>query len=122
MENYSMEINMPDSQTSDPKSGEVIKVLREIQKSPEVTQRELSSRSGISLGKVNFLVNALVKKGLVKVGNFKKSNNKYGYIYLLTPHGLEEKTRITGQFLKRKIIEYKQLEEEIIRLKKEIDK
>ena len=122
MENYSMEINMPDSQAFDPKSGEVIKVLREIQKSPEVTQRELSSRSGISLGKVNFLVNALVKKGLVKVGNFKKSNNKYGYIYLLTPHGLEEKTRITGQFLKRKIIEYKQLEEEIIRLKKEIDK
>ena len=122
MENYSMEINMPDSQTSDPKNGEVINILREIQESPEVTQRELSSRAGISLGKVNFLVNALVKKGLVKVRNFKKSNNKYGYIYLLTPRGLEEKTRITGQFLKRKIIEYKQLEEEIIRLKKEIDK
>jgi len=122
MENYSMEINMPDSQTSDPKNGEVINILREIQESPEVTQRELSSRAGISLGKVNFLVNALVKKGLVKVRNFKKSNNKYGYIYLLTPHGLEEKTRITGQFLKRKIIEYKQLEKEIIRLKKEIDK
>ena len=115
-----MEINMPDPQIPNLKDGEVIKVLREIQESPEMTQRELSSRAGISLGKANFLINALVKKGLVKVKNFKKTDNKYAYLYLLTPHGLEEKTRITYRFLKSKIIEYKQLEEEIDRLKKEI--
>lgn len=112
---------MPDLQISDLKSEEVIKLLREIQESPEMTQRELSSRLGISLGKVNFLVKALVNKGLVKIKNFKKTNNRYAYLYLLTPHGLEEKTRITYRFLKRKIIEYKQLEEEIDRLKKEMD-
>ena len=112
---------MPDPQMSNLKSEEVIKLLREIKESPEMTQRELSSRLGISLGKVNFLIKALVEKGLIKVKNFKKANNKYAYLYLLTPHGLEEKTRITYRFLKRKITEYEQLEEEISRLKEEMD-
>jgi EPS-associated MarR family transcriptional regulator len=100
-------------------SEEVLKVLREITKNPEMTQRELSSRLGISLGKVNFLMNALIQKGLVKAHNFKNSNNKKAYIYYLTPSGFEEKLKITYHFLKRKLEEYKQLEQEIKQLKKE---
>ncbi len=111
---------MPDPQTTNLKSEEVIKLLREIKETPEMTQRELSTRLGISLGKVNFLIKALTEKGLIKANNFKNANNKYAYIYLLTPHGLEEKARITYRFLKRKIKEYEQLEEEIDRLRKEV--
>ena len=98
---------------------EVLKVLREIAITPEMTQRELSSRLGISLGKVNFLVNALIQKGLVKAHNFKNSNNKKAYLYYLTPRGFEEKAKITYRFLRRKILEFEQLENEIRLLKKE---
>ena len=98
---------------------EMLKVLREINNNPEMTQRELSSKLGISLGKVNFLVKALVQRGLIKVHNFKKSNNKIAYLYFLTPQGLEEKTKTAYLFLKRKIHEYEKLEEEIRQLKKE---
>ncbi len=99
---------------------EVLKVLREIAITPEMTQRELSSRLGISLGKVNFLVNALIQKGLIKAHNFKNSNNKKAYLYYLTPRGFEEKAKITYRFLKRKIQEFEQLESEIRLLKKEV--
>ena len=98
---------------------EVLKVLREIAITPEMTQRELSSRLGISLGKVNFLVNALIQKGLIKAHNFKNSNNKKAYLYYLTPRGFEEKAKITYRFLRRKIQEFEQLESEIRLLKKE---
>jgi EPS-associated MarR family transcriptional regulator len=98
---------------------EVLKVLREIAITPEMTQRELSSRLGISLGKVNFLVNALIQKGLVKAHNFKNSNNKKAYLYYLTPRGFEEKAKITYRFLRRKMQEFEQLESEIRLLKKE---
>jgi len=98
---------------------DVLKVLREIAITPEMTQRELSSRLGISLGKVNFLVNALIQKGLIKAHNFKNSNNKKAYLYYLTPSGFEEKAKITYRFLKRKIQEFEQLESEIRLLKKE---
>jgi EPS-associated MarR family transcriptional regulator len=111
---------MPTPQTTNLKSEEVIKLLREIKKTPEMTQRELSARLGISLGKINFLIKALTEKGLIKASNFKNANNKYAYLYLLTPHGLEEKARMTYHFLKRKLKEYEQLEEEISLLKKEI--
>ncbi len=87
-----------------------------------MTQRELSSSLGISLGKVNFLIKGLIDKGFIKAKNFKNANNKYAYLYLLTPQGLEEKTRITYRFLRRKMKEYEQLEEEISLLKKEISK
>ena len=102
-------------------SKEILNILREIEKRPELTQRELSSHLGISLGKVNFLLKALIEKGHVKVRNFKNSNNKYGYLYYLTPKGLEEKTLITYRFLRRKIKEYESLEEEIRLLKQEVD-
>jgi len=99
---------------------EALHIFREIDKSPELTQRELSSRLGISLGKVNFLINALIRKGFVKVGNFKKSSNKISYLYCLTPGGIEEKSRMTYHFLKRKMREYEVLEREIQQLREEV--
>ena len=108
------------SNKHDLESEEILKVLREITQTPEMTQRELSSRLGISLGKVNFLVNALIQKGLIKAHNFKNSNNKKAYLYYLTPAGLEEKAKITYRFLKRKIKEYELLEEQIRLLEKEV--
>jgi EPS-associated MarR family transcriptional regulator len=114
------DINMTLSNKHDVESEDILKVLREITQTPEMTQRELSSRLGISLGKVNFLVNALIKKNLIKAHNFKNSKNKKAYLYYLTPMGLEEKMKITHRFLKRKMKEYEQLEEQIRLLRKEI--
>ena len=100
-------------------SEEALSVLREIEADPEMTQRALSLRLGLSLGKINFLVKALIEKGLIKAENFKNSKNKSAYLYTLTPRGLEEKTKATYHFLKRKIEEYENLEVEIKQLKKE---
>ena len=111
---------MANHQKANLESEEVLRLLREINKSPEMTQRELSSSLGISLGKVNFLLNALIDKGHIKVDNFKKSNNKSAYLYFLTPKGVEEKARITYRFLRRKLQEYEELEQEIRRLKQEV--
>jgi EPS-associated MarR family transcriptional regulator len=99
---------------------EALRIFREINRSPEMTQREISSRLGISLGKVNFLINALIQKGFVKVENFKKSSSKSKYLYCLTPRGIEEKSRMTCLFLKRKMREYEQLELEIQQLREEM--
>lgn len=107
-------------QPSHLESEEVLKLLREIKKSPTLTQRELSSKLGISLGKVNFLLNALISKGLVKAQNFKNSHNKKAYLYFLTPHGIEQKAKVTYRFLKRKTEEYERLESEIRELRKEV--
>ena len=98
---------------------ESLKVLREISTNPQLSQRELSSRLGVSLGKINFLLKAMMERGLVKAENFKNSKNKSGYLYLLTPIGIEEKAKNTYRFLKRKIEEYEKLELEIEQLKKE---
>ena len=97
-----------------------LKVLRHLENDPEITQRELAKKLGISLGKANYCLKALIDKGLIKAGNFKNSNNKSAYIYLLTPKGIEEKSRITIHFLKRKIDEYEKLRTEIDELKQEI--
>jgi len=80
----------------------------------------LSHKLGISLGKVNFLLNALIRKGFVKAHNFKNSYNKKAYLYMLTPHGLEEKAKVTYRFFKRKLEEYERLESEIRELREEI--
>ena len=96
---------------------EALSVLREIEADPEMTQRALSLRLGLSLGKINFLVKALIEKGLIKAEN---SKNKSAYLYSLTPNGFEEKTKATYLFLKRKIEEYERLEVEIKQLKKEV--
>ena len=99
---------------------EALRIFREINRSPEMTQREFSSRLGISLGKVNFLINALIQKGFVKVENFKKSSSKSKYLYCLTPRGIEERSRMTYLFLKRKMREYEHLELEIQQLREEM--
>ena len=97
----------------------VLRILRELKKSPEMTQRELSSRLGISLGKVNFLINAMIQRDFVKIESFKTSTNKNAYLYYLTPMGIEKKARTTQLFLKRKIREYEWLAKEIEQLREE---
>jgi EPS-associated MarR family transcriptional regulator len=113
--------NAMSDQTSDQLENEkALHIFREIDKSSELTQRELSSRLGISLGKVNFLINALVRKGFVKVENFRQSDNKIAYLYCITPMGIEEKSRMTYRFLQRKMREYEELEQEIRQLREEV--
>ena len=98
------------------------KLLDVIAAKPEVTQRELSDELGLSLGKTNFVLTALIDRGLVKVDNFKRSDNKVGYAYLLTPKGISEKVVITKRFLARKMAEYDQLKAEIEKLQEEVSK
>ena len=88
-------------------------VLRILHANSAITQRELAEQLGISLGSINYCLKALVAKGLVKIDNFQGSNNKFGYIYVLTPHGLSERAALTKRFLSRKLKEYKVLRAEI---------
>ena len=97
------------------------KVLNWLEKNPNITQRQLAKELGISLGKAHYLINSLIQVGWVKLDNFKRSNNKMGYMYLLTPAGMLEKTKITRSFLARRETEYQQLKQEIQRLKSEIE-
>jgi EPS-associated MarR family transcriptional regulator len=88
-------------------------VLRGIQKNPESSQRELAEELGFSLGKLNYCIKALQKKGLVKIENFKKNPQKINYIYVLTPKGITEKTKLTLNFMKSKMQEYDELKNEL---------
>ena len=88
-------------------------VLRRIQKSPESSQRELAEKLGFSLGKLNYCLKALQVKGLVKIENFKKNPKKFNYIYVLTPKGISAKTKLTINFMKRKMKEYDELKKEL---------
>ena len=88
-------------------------VLRKIQSKPHSTQRELAGELGFSLGKLNYCLKALRHKGLIKIGNFKKNKNKFNYIYILTPKGIAEKTKLTINFMARKMKEYEELKKEI---------
>jgi len=88
-------------------------VLRKIQKNPKSTQRELAEELGFSLGKLNYCLKALKNKGLIKINNFKKNPNKLNYAYILTPKGISEKTKLTVNFMKRKMKEYDELKKEI---------
>ena len=97
-------------------------LLRKLESNPEYTQRELSQEMGVSLGKVNYCMKKLVEKGLIKLTNFSRNPNKVGYIYLLTPAGIEEKTKLTFAFLKIKLEEYKILKDEISKLKQDTEK
>ena len=96
-------------------------LLKTLEDNPSLSQRDMAKRLGISLGKVNFCLNALIEKGCLKVKNFRNSDNKLAYAYLLTPHGVEEKARITVQFLKYKMQEYERLRAEIDDLKREAE-
>ena len=88
-------------------------VLRKIQSKPATTQRELANELGFSLGKLNYCLKALKGKGLVKIKNFKKNPNKINYIYVLTPKGIATKTKLTINFMKRKMVEYEELKKEM---------
>ena len=88
-------------------------VLRKINSKPESSQRELAEELGFSLGKLNYCLKALKKKGLIKMTNFGKNPNKLNYIYVLTPRGITEKTKLTINFMKRKMKEYEELKEEL---------
>ena len=88
-------------------------VLRKIKSKPNSTQRELASELGFSLGKINYCLKELKNKGLVKISNFKKNPNKISYIYILTPKGISQKTKLTLNFMKRKMKEYDELKKEL---------
>ena len=88
-------------------------ILRKIQKKPNSTQRELAVELGFSLGKLNYCLKALQQKGLVKIENFRKNPNKINYFYVLTPAGITEKTKLTLNFMKRKMKEYDELKKEL---------
>ena len=89
------------------------RILEKLEDQPDISQCELAEHLGVSVGKANFVLGALIDRGLVKAENFKKSSNKAGYLYLLTPKGLTEKVAITARFLDRKQAEYDRLKAEI---------
>ena len=95
------------------------KILRILEEDPQISQRELARQLDISLGKANYCLQALIEKGWIKANNFKNSNNKKAYMYLLTQRGVVEKTRVTARFLKRKMTEYEALQREIEILRRE---
>ena len=95
------------------------RIMRILQENPDLTQRELAEKLGMSVGGLNYCLNALIDKGLVKMQNFSNSKNKFKYVYLLTPMGIAEKVALTTRFLSRKMEEYKALELEIRSLENE---
>lgn len=97
------------------------KLLKIIEEEPNLSQREIAARMGVSLGKANYCLKSLIDKGYIKARNFYNSNNKVGYIYKLTPTGVEEKVSVTYRFLKRKMQEYEQIKAEIESLQAETD-
>ena len=88
-------------------------VMREIQKESKTSQRDLAGQLGFSLGKLNYCLKALQEKGFIKIKNFQKNTNKLNYIYILTPKGITEKTKLTINFMTRKMKEYEELKEEL---------
>ena len=97
------------------------RIMRILQENPDLTHRELAEKLGMSVGGLNYCLNALIDKGLVKMQNFSRSKNKFGYVYLLTPKGLSEKITLTSKFLERKQAEYEALKAEIESLKTQSD-
>lgn len=97
------------------------RVMRLLQKDPDLTQRELADMLGVSVGGLNYCLKALIEKGWVKMQNFSHSKNKFGYVYTLTPSGIAEKAALASQFLKRKMEEYTSLKAEIEALRLETD-
>ena len=98
------------------------RLLRALESNPEISQRALAEELGVSLGKTNYCLKALIDKGWVKAGNFGRSKHKHRYLYQLTPAGLAEKAKITGRFLKRKLAEHEALTREIEQLRLETGK
>lgn len=98
------------------------RILKLLEVDPQASQRKIAEELGISLGRVNFCLQALVEKGLIKVNNFRSNANKRAYLYLLTPRGIEEKAIVTARFLKRKLDEYESLKREVEELQLEAKK
>lgn len=98
------------------------RILKAIEENPAISQRELASVLGVSLGKVNYCLKALIKQGLIKAGNFTSNPDKRVYAYLLTPSGVKEKAKVAVRFLHRKMDEYERIREEIALLESEIRK
>lgn len=96
------------------------KIFKLVEANPEISQRELARKLGVSLGKTNFCLKALIDKGLIKVNNFRNSNNKLAYAYKLTPSGIDEKANVTIRFLKKKMKEYELLKQEIENISQEV--
>ena len=97
-----------------------IKLIKELERAPEQSQRALSQSCGVSLGSIHYCLNALIEKGYVKARNFRNAQNKMAYAYILTPAGLNLKTELTLAFLKRKQAEYEALQKEIAELEKDL--
>lgn len=95
-------------------------VMRRLHEAPDLSQRTLAKELGISLGSVNYCFQALIEKGWVKIQNFGQSQHKLGYVYLLTPAGIAQKSKLTRAFLRRKMVEYQELLDEIEQLKAEL--
>jgi EPS-associated MarR family transcriptional regulator len=95
------------------------KALRELEKDNTLSQRDLSKKVGLSVGRVNYIINSLLKNGFIKAQRFKNSKNKIGYMYILTPKGIRERIAQTQAFLQRKTMEYEQLRAEIEKLREE---
>ncbi len=114
-------MNTPHSPVSAADEELELAAMRAVAESPAASQRNLALKLGISLGKTNFLLRALLEKGLVKSENFRRSDNKLAYLYLLTPSGVRTKARMTRDYLQRKELEYAALQEEIARLRTEVD-
>ena len=98
------------------------KLLKLLSTNANLSQREMAKRTGISLGKTNYVLTELANKGIIKIKRFKSAPSKVPYSYMLTPHGLEEKTRITLNFLKRKLTEYEEIKQQIKEITKEVEK
>ena len=96
------------------------RVMRLLQVNPDLTQRELADELGVSVGGLNYCLKALMEKGWVKMQKFAHSKNKFRYIYVLTPHGISERAKLTSRFLKRKMEEYEMLKAEIASLRSEL--
>ena len=95
------------------KKEDQLDILRKVEKKPNSTQRELAKELGFSLGKFNYCIKALQQKGFIKIKNFKRNPKKINYLYVLTPQGIAEKTKLTLNFMKRKISEYDELKKEL---------
>ncbi len=98
-----------------------LRVMRILQDSPDITQRELAEKLGVSLGGLNYCLKALIDKGWVKIQNFSSNKNKLGYAYLLTSTGIVQKASLTRSFLQRKMQEYEVLKQEIKQMKQEVN-
>lgn len=97
------------------------RIMKVLEENPNLSQRELARALGISVGKINYCLAALIDKGWIKARNFRHSNNKLGYAYLLTPRGIREKAALTVDFLRRKVAEYQALEQEIAQLRRVVE-